>query len=127
MDGAPAAAGRLRAWRAGWPTLPDRPRLALASFLMLFVELGLIRYTAANDVYLANLTNFVLLASFLGIGIGFLRARGPALLPLAPVALAAAVGFWMAFPVTVIALSGPRTLVGASGAAALPRWANLTA
>ncbi len=58
--------------------LPDRPRLVLASFLMLFVELALIRWTAANDLYLAHLTNFVLLASFLGIGIGFLLRRGRA-------------------------------------------------
>ena len=50
-------------------------RLFALSFLMLFVELALIRWTAANDVRLADLTNFVLLASFLGIGIGFLRAR----------------------------------------------------
>ena len=54
--------------------VPDRPRLLLASFLMLFVELALIRWTASNNLHLAYLTNFVLLASFLGIGIGFLRA-----------------------------------------------------
>jgi hypothetical protein len=60
------------------PVLPDRPRLFLASFLMLFVELALIRWTAANDIYLAHLTNFVLLASFLGIGIGFLLAGASA-------------------------------------------------
>ena len=64
----------------------ERVRLFALSFLMLFVELALIRWTAANDIHLAYLTNFVLLASFLGIGIGFLRsARGPDLLPWAPV------------------------------------------
>jgi hypothetical protein len=52
-----------------------RARLVLASFLMLFVELALIRWTAANNVYLAGATNLVLLASFLGIGIGFLNAK----------------------------------------------------
>ena len=51
-----------------------RPRLVLASFLMLFVELALIRWTSANNLYLVHLTNFVLLASFLGIGLGFLLA-----------------------------------------------------
>ena len=49
-------------------------RLALLSFLMLFLELMLIRWGAANVLYLAYFTNFVLLASFLGIGVGFLRA-----------------------------------------------------
>src|SRR5437588_11528402 len=79
-----------------------RVRLFGLSFLMLFVELALIRWTAANDVHLAYLTNFVLLASFLGIGIGFLRAKAePELLPWAPVALAAIVGFLLLFPVYV--------------------------
>ena len=50
-------------------------RLVTLSMLMLFVELALIRWTAANNVHLANITNFVLLASFLGIGVGFLPRR----------------------------------------------------
>ncbi len=54
-------------------TFADRARLLLLSFLLLFAELALIRWTAANNVHLASLTNIVLLASFLGIGIGFLR------------------------------------------------------
>jgi hypothetical protein len=59
------------------------------SFLMLFVELALIRWTGANILHLAYLTNFVLLASFRGIGLGFLRATAERdLFPLAPVALA---------------------------------------
>jgi hypothetical protein len=41
---------------------------------MLFVELALIRWITANNVYVTEATNFVLLASFLGIGIGFLNA-----------------------------------------------------
>ena len=58
---------------------------------MLFVELALIRWTAAYNVYVAYFTNFVLLASFLGIGVGFLRARGARdLSRWAPAALAAA-------------------------------------
>ncbi len=55
---------------------PDRLRLLALSFLMLFVELALIRWTGSNNEYLASLTNFVLMASFLGIGIGFLRRAG---------------------------------------------------
>ena len=75
--------------------LSDRRRLLLASFLMLFVELALIRWTAANDIYLAHLTNFVLLASFLGIGIGFLLAGAERdLFPFGPPALAV-YWFWL--------------------------------
>ncbi len=80
---------------------PARPRLRLVglSFLMLFVELALIRWTAANNIHLAYLTNFVLLASFLGIGIGFLRVGArPDLLPWTPVALALLVGVRAALP-----------------------------
>src|SRR5437763_10044288 len=60
------------------PQLPESAspaRLAFASFLMLFVELALIRWVTANNVFITNTTNFVLLASFLGIGVGFLSAR----------------------------------------------------
>jgi len=93
---------------------------------MLFVELALIRWTAANDIHLAYLTNFVLLASFLGIGVGFLRStRGPDLLPWAPVALAALVGFVLLFPVYVRLEDG--STYGAFGWPALPRWVGLSA
>src|SRR6185312_12497603 len=109
------------------PALPDRPRLVLASFLMLFVELALIRWTAANDIYLAHLTNFVLLASFLGIGIGFLLARRERdLFPFGPLALAALVGFLLAFPAQTV--DGPHGWMpgGALGMPALPRWVSLS-
>src|SRR5437868_6275463 len=105
-----------------------RLRLVLLSFLMLFVELALIRWTGANNVHLAYLTNFVLLASFLGIGIGFLRAdRGPELFPWAPVALAVLVGFVLLFPVDLTTLEGPNQLHGAFGMGALPLWVSLSA
>ena len=48
--------------------MPDRLRLVLLSFLLLFVELALIRWTGENVVYLSYFSNFVLLGSFLGIG-----------------------------------------------------------
>ncbi len=54
-----------------------RGRLVVASFLMLFCELALIRWVSAYQVHVAYFTNFVLLASFLGIGVGFLRAGKP--------------------------------------------------
>jgi SAM-dependent methyltransferase len=50
-------------------------RLLLASFLMLFLELALIRWLGANVVHLSYFSNFVLLGSFLGIGAGFLISR----------------------------------------------------
>src|SRR5881398_1712799 len=103
---------------------PPRLRLTALSFLMLFVELALIRWTAANDVHLAYLTNFVLLASFLGIGLGFLRAsRRPDLFCWAPVALAATVVFVLLFPVYANLETG--RLTGAFGWVALPRWVAL--
>jgi hypothetical protein len=106
------------------PVRRARQRLFGLSFLMLFVELSLIRWTAANDVHLSYLTNFVLLASFLGIGLGFLRVRqGPELLPWAPVLLALMVGFVLLFPVSVTLETG--RLTGAFGSAALPRWIEL--
>ncbi|MCU1429668.1 MAG: Spermidine synthase-like protein [Actinomycetia bacterium] len=80
----------------------DRLRLVLLSFVMLFVELALIRWTGSNVLYLSYFSNFVLLGSFLGIGIGFLRARKPHdLFPFAPVALAALIAFIRFFPVDV--------------------------
>jgi hypothetical protein len=106
--------------------LSDRRRLLLASFLMLFVELALIRWTAANNVHLIYLTNFVLLASFLGIGLGFLRGTASLdLFPWAPVALAGLVVFILAFPVSVTAFSGDRQLEGLFGLRALPMWLGL--
>ena len=81
-------------------TLSPRVRLVLASALMLFVELALIRWTSSNNLYLVHLTNFVLLASFLGIGLGFLRgSRGRDLFPLAPALLALLVAFVLTFSV----------------------------
>ena len=48
--------------------------LVLASGLMLFTEIALIRWLGENVLHLSFFTNFILLASFLGIGIGFLRS-----------------------------------------------------
>ena len=54
--------------------MSTRVRLVLASTLMLFLELSLIRWSGANVLHLSYFSNFVLLGSFLGIGLGFLRA-----------------------------------------------------
>lgn len=50
-------------------------RLVMASGLMLFLELALIRWLGSNVVHLSYFSNFVLLGSFLGIGAGFLISR----------------------------------------------------
>ncbi|HEY7207977.1 MAG TPA: hypothetical protein VH416_07020, partial [Gaiellaceae bacterium] len=122
----PATAEREETRAGTREALGLRGRLVGASFLMLFVELALIRWTGANNIHLAYLTNFVLLASFLGIGVGFLRAdRGPELFRFAPIALAVLVGFVLAFPVELTTLRGPNQLHGAFGWKPLPMWLSL--
>ena len=49
--------------------------LFLSSFLVLFLETALIRWLPAYVRLLAYFSNFILLASFLGIGVGCLLAR----------------------------------------------------
>ena len=109
-------------------TLSPRVRLVLASALMLFVELALIRWTSSNNLYLVHLTNFVLLASFLGIGLGFLRGtRGRDIFPVAPALLALLVAFVLTFTVrTGRNTAGGWVLVGNFGMGPLPRWLSLT-
>jgi hypothetical protein len=126
-----ATLGDARRRQAEWAppiaAVAPRARLVVLSFLMLFVELALIRWTAANNVYLASLTNFVLLASFLGIGIGFLRVGSRrSLLPLAPVAMAALVAFVLAFPVSINAFATGHLLHGGYGLPPLPEWLSIS-
>jgi protein-L-isoaspartate O-methyltransferase len=106
--------------------LADRARLAFASFLMLFVELALIRWVTSNNVYVTKATNFILLASFLGIGIGFLNARARRdYLRWTPVALLLLVGFVLLFPVILSSLSGPHPYRGLGNMLALPQPVSL--
>src|SRR6188768_1673327 len=53
-------------------------RVFLASFLVLFLEVALIRWMPAYIRLLAYFSNFILLASFLGIGVGCLMASSRA-------------------------------------------------
>src|SRR5688572_32382479 len=77
-------------------------RLLLSAFLMLFLELALIRWLGANVVHLSYFTNFVLLGSFLGIGLGFLISRKPwTVLPATPVLLAVLVVWVWEYPVAI--------------------------
>ena len=93
---------------------------------MLFVELALIRWTAANNVYVTNATNFVLLASFLGIGLGFLNAKSNRdFVRWAPLAMVLLVAFVLAFPVILATLAGPHPYQGLFGTQALPRPVSL--
>ena len=58
------------------PFIADkRARIFLISFTMLFFELLCIRWIPSYVRYLSYFTNFILLASFLGIGLGMLAAR----------------------------------------------------
>jgi len=107
--------------------LSDRPRLILLSFLMLFVELALIRWTGSNVIYLSYFSNFVLLGSFLGIGLGFLRGdRKPDLWPFAPVALGALIFFVRVFPVEINSAGGEFLYFGELRTSGPPRQLVLT-
>ena len=102
-------------------------RLVVLSFLMLFVELGLIRWSGAYNIYLSFFTNFILLASFLGVGVGFLRSHDRFdLFRLAPAALAALFVFILLFPVQGGPVDGELRVVGAFGWPALPKWISLS-
>jgi SAM-dependent methyltransferase len=50
-------------------------RLVLTSGTLLFVELVLLRWIPANVTYIGFFSNFLLMASFLGIGVGILLGR----------------------------------------------------
>jgi SAM-dependent methyltransferase len=104
----------------------DRLELLLASFLMLFVELVLIRWAGAYVVYLSYFSNFILLGSFLGIGVGFLRARkGPDLFRWAPFALALLTGLVKGLPVVIDRSGGDLIYFGALATTGLPAWIML--
>lgn len=108
VSGASTATPTRRSWRLSADAEPDRPdravvlRLVLGSTLMLFLELALIRWLGSNVVHLSYFSNFVLLGSFLGIGLGFLIARRSwSVLPGVPVVLAVLVIATYAAPVTI--------------------------
>src|SRR5215469_1475629 len=78
------SSSRARFWswllaRADAPKNPfitsARARIFLVSFTMLFFELLCIRWIPSYVRYLSYFNNFILLASFLGIGLGMLTAR----------------------------------------------------
>jgi hypothetical protein len=104
----------------------DRRRLVLASFLMLFTELVLIRWSGASVVYLSYFSNFVLLGSFLGIGVGFLRARSSTdLFRWAPVVMAFFVAFVVRFPVVIDRSGSTLVFFGSLSQRGMPMWIML--
>src|SRR3954466_10128530 len=78
-------------------------RLFLTSFAILFVELMLIRWIPSNVKYIGFFSKFLLIASFLGIGLGILLGRNgfnPRISPFA-VLLAAVVIYVFNFQLNV--------------------------
>ena len=93
---------------------------------MLLVELALIRWVGSNVVYLSYFSNFVLLGSFLGIGVGFLRANAKTdLFPWAPAALGALVAFISFFPVKINRSGSELIFFGEATSTGLPAWITL--
>jgi SAM-dependent methyltransferase len=106
--------------------LDGRLRLVLLSFLMLFVELALIRWLGSNVVYLSYFSNFVLVGSFLGIGVGFLRAKAKTnTFRWAPVLLAFLIGFVLIFPVQIDRSGSDIIYFGNFTPSGLPTWVTL--
>src|SRR5947209_16751354 len=93
--------------------LGDRWNLFLSSFTILFFELACIRWIPAYIRYLGYFTNFVLLASFLGIGLGILQARRRLdLVTLFPFVLAALVVVVSTFKLQLIVNSSQEVFFG---------------
>lgn len=104
----------------------ERVRMMLLAFLVLFVELALIRWIGSNVVYLSYFSNFVLLGSFLGIGIGFLRGTARRnLFRFSPIALALLVMFVRLFPVELDRTGSELVYFGDLVATGLPIWLTL--
>jgi SAM-dependent methyltransferase len=103
-----------------------RRRLVLASALMLFVELALIRWLGANIVHLGYFSNIVLLGSFLGVGLGFLRTRPDRRPPVYfPVVLTAMVVLVLLVPVTVERAGGDLVYFTSLSTTGPPVWLTL--
>jgi SAM-dependent methyltransferase len=80
------------------PFLSDpRVRLIVTSGTLLFTELLLIRWIPSTVKYVGFFTNFLLMASFLGIGLGILLGRSGRKLPVSPFA-------WLLFGVVLLVL-----------------------
>ncbi len=109
----------------------DAPRLLIlrliaSSALMLLLELALIRWLGANVVHLSYFSNFVLLGSFLGIGLGFLVSRKSwTVVPVAMPLLAILVTAVLLFPVTIQRQGSDVIYFTAMKVAGPPAWLAL--
>ena len=73
----------------------NRARLVLTSGTLLFVELLLIRWIPSEVRYIGFFSNFLLMASFLGIGLGILLGRRKALDTIAIFPVLLAIVVWL--------------------------------
>lgn len=80
--------------------------LVVASFVVLFQELALIRWLPTQVRVTAYFPNLILIGAFLGLGIGSLRARNRSLLWLWPVSLIVLVGAGIAMGQVAFTASG---------------------
>ena len=116
----------LLAARAGDSERVHAWRLVVASGLVLFVELALIRWTGANVIHLSYFSNFILLGSFLGVGLGFLRAKHERdLSGWWPVILTPFVALVLAFPVQINQNSDQILYFTGVKATGAPAWVTL--
>lgn len=92
---------------------------------MLLVELGLIRWLGTQLVYLSYFSNFVLLGSFLGIGLGFMRPKDrKPVYPYAPLTLLALLSIVTLSPVEIDRSQTELIFFGAEPSG-LPIWVML--
>src|SRR5512137_298431 len=90
-------------------------RIFLSSFLVLFLEVALIRWLPAQIRLLSYFSNFILLAAFLGIGIGALLGRAKRSLFLWYPALLLAVVLVVDFFRLEVRINAPGSIYFASG------------
>jgi SAM-dependent methyltransferase len=81
--------------------------LAIASFVVLFQELTLIRWMSGEVRVLAYFPNLVLISAFLGLGLGMLRTGRPSLLWTWPVSIAVTTVATLAMARVAFANSSP--------------------
>jgi SAM-dependent methyltransferase len=94
---------------------------------MLFVELVLIRWLGAHIVHLSFFSNFVLLGSFLGIGLGFIHRGGTDWFPWSPILLAFVLALARLLPVTIESQKNGVLFFGRLQETGLPAWIMLPA
>ncbi|UGT91541.1 hypothetical protein [Mycobacterium ostraviense] len=103
-------------------------RLVLGSSATLFIELVLIRWLGSNVLHLSYFTNFVLLGSFLGIGMGFLISRKSwSILPLSSVLLMVLLLAVHLFPIRLNRSGSDLIYFTSVSPSGLPAWIVLPA